>query len=65
MLSRGLHQVPQISIEVSEDCDGAAGLLFWLPNELDLLRLVSGVVAPEIFGVQEKKDAAPALIANT
>ena len=60
----GLNQVPEISIQIFEDGDGAVGLFLRLADEFDLVCLEGAVVAPEVVGVEEEKDAASGLIAD-
>ena len=60
----GLDQVPEVSIQIFEDGDGAVGLFLGLADEFDLVCLEGVVVAPEVVGVEEEEDAASGLIAD-
>jgi hypothetical protein len=56
----GLHQIPQIAVEVLEHGDLAVGLLGRRADEADALGGEVGIVAPEIVGLQEQKTRPPA-----
>lgn len=60
----GLDQVPEISIQIFEDGDGAVGLFFGLADEFDLVCLEGAIVAPEVVGMEEEEDAASGLVAD-
>jgi hypothetical protein len=60
----GFEEIPLIAVEVFEDGDGAVGFLARGFEETDAAGLVSLVIAPEVVGVEEEKDAAAGLIAN-
>jgi len=64
MILSGLDQVPEISIQIFADGDGAVGLIFGLADEFDLVRAEGAVVAPEVVGVKEEEDAASRLVAD-
>jgi hypothetical protein len=46
-----LQQIPQIAIQVLEDCDGTVWSLLRLPNKDDALGLVRAEIAPEVIGM--------------
>ena len=50
-----LHEVPQVTIEIAEHHDGAVDFRARRLREIDALRLVDVVIAPEIVGVQEQE----------
>ncbi len=60
----GLQEIPLVAIEVFEDGDGAVSLLARSFEEADAAGLIGLVVAPEVVGVEEEKDAATGLIAD-
>src|SRR5215469_3179806 len=59
-----LDQIPEVAIEVGEDCDGSVHLFFGVADERYVARLERAVVAPEVVGVEEEEDAAPGLVAD-
>jgi hypothetical protein len=59
-----LEQIPLVTVEVLEDGDGSVGLLPWSFKEADAAGLVGLVIAPEVVGVEEEKNAAAGLVAD-
>ena len=51
----GLHQIPQIAVEVFEDGDGAVGVNGGRAHKADAAGAEGVVVAPEIVCLQEQE----------
>lgn len=60
----GLHQIPEVPVEVFEDGDGAVGLLGGRADEADAASKVRLMVAPETVRLQEQEDTPAGLVAD-
>src|SRR6185437_7545294 len=63
--SAGLQQIPQVSVEVSEDSHRAVALLPWLANEYDAALPVTPEITPEVVGMEKQEHPSAGLIADT
>jgi hypothetical protein len=61
---RKLQEVPQVSVEVFKDGDGAVGLFARFANKGNVFGAQGAVVAPEIVGMEKEEDAAARLPAD-
>jgi hypothetical protein len=61
---RELEKVPQVSVEVFKDGDGAVGLLPRFANKANAFPDQRVVVAPEIVGMEKEEDTAAGLMAD-
>lgn len=59
-----LYQIPQVSVEVLEDRDGAVGLGPGFPDENHPPVCVGVEVPPEVVGVQEQENPSSGLVAD-
>src|ERR1700756_1577621 len=59
-----LDQIPEVAIEVGEDCDGSVHFFFGVADELYVARLECAVVTPEVVGVEEEENTASGLVAD-
>ena len=62
--SSELNEIPEVAVEVLEHGDCAIGLLGGRADEADTFGSHSVIVAPEIVGAQEQKDAPARLVAD-
>src|ERR1700688_2199914 len=63
-LSFQLQQIPFIAVQIFEDRDSAIGFLAGCAAEVHAAGRHPLIVAPEVVGVQEQKDAAASLVAD-
>ena len=60
-----MEEIPLVAVEVFEDGDDAVGFLAGRFEETDAAGLVGLVIAPEVVGVEEEKNAAAGLVADS
>ncbi len=60
-----LQEIPQIAIEILKNRHGPVRLLPGRPNELNPSCSITLVISPEIIGVQEQKNPASRLCADS
>jgi hypothetical protein len=59
-----LNQVPEVAVEVLEDCHGAVGVGGGRADEAHAPRAEGAIVAPEVVRLEEQENAPARLVAD-